>query len=101
MPTRHAILLTWQNMEPEILNKFITFGQQKYAVFTRVYFNNGATVKQRLKAAVDAVPAAVPLKVYISGHGGTGVDYITDNTQNKKQTVRDLIQLLKFALGAR
>jgi hypothetical protein len=114
----HAILLTWLDMVMPVLPDFIARAKGKYgANYSHLFFDEGDAVKQRLKEAVDAVPVAetlpnfysadsdrqeeYPLKIFICGHGGTGLDYITDNTQTRKQTVEDLIDLLAHALKDR
>jgi hypothetical protein len=67
----------------------------------RTVFFDDDMEKHELKRLVDAVPADEPLKIYISGHGGTGIDYITANDMNRKRTVRDLFQVLKYGLKDR
>jgi hypothetical protein len=100
MPT-HAILVTYKDMEPGVLPEFINRASQKYGTnFTRLYFDSYA-LKGKLYLAVRGVPATDKLKIYISGHGGTGIDYITNDAQNQKQTVEDLTKLLSFALHER
>jgi hypothetical protein len=50
---------------------------------------------------VENTPADHKLKIYISGHGNTGSQYITDDSGTRKQTVDDLTNLLSFALSER
>jgi len=97
----HAILLTWRNMEPRVLPHFIARAQAKYGGdFHRVYFDSD-TVGTDLTALVAAVPGADRLKIFISGHGGIGMEFITDDTQARRKTVQELIDLLVPALAAR
>jgi hypothetical protein len=97
----HAILVTYKDMESGVLPEFISRATQKYgALFTRLYFDSG-TLKGKLYFAVRGVPVTDKLKIYISGHGGTGIDYIMNDAQNQKQTLEDLAKLLSFALRER
>ena len=96
----HAILITWRNMETKVLADFIAKTGAKYGGnFSRVYFDGDAATEFAEKVA--AIPQEDALKIYISGHGGTGILYITDDTQTRKQTVDDLIGLLVPALQRR
>jgi hypothetical protein len=97
----HAILVTWRNMEPRVLPHFIAKAQAKYgADFHQVYFDS-ETVGAELTELVAAVPAADRLKIFISGHGGVGIEFITDDTQARRKSVQELIDLLVPALAAR
>lgn len=99
MPTR-AILITWRNMDARVLPAFIAKAQHKYAGnFHRLYFDDA--LNQPLRDLVASFPATDRLKIYISGHGGTGINYITDDTQTQKKTVDDLVDLLSDALMRR
>jgi|GEM_PF-1437485 len=98
---KHAILITWRNMEPKVLPAFIERAKIKYGEnLKRLYFEN-ASVQESLKRNVDEVAAEESLKIFISGHGGTGIDYITDDSQRIKKTVPELVDLLAFALAKR
>jgi hypothetical protein len=101
MPTS-AILVTYRDMEPKVLPEFITKARDKYRDdrFKRLYFDD-AGLKDSLLRAVDDIPADQKLKIFISGHGGTGIQYITADDQVRKQTVEDLTSLLKYALKQR
>jgi hypothetical protein len=100
MPT-YAILVTYRDMEPKVLPEFITKARGKYGDrFTQLYFDSGA-LKGKLYTAVKAIPDGDRLKIFISGHGGTGIQYITDDAQVRKQTVDDLTSLLRYALRER
>jgi len=50
---------------------------------------------------VAQVPAETRLKLFVSGHGGVGIDYITDHTRTVKRTVPELATLLTQALRDR
>ena len=98
---KHAILVTYTDMTVSILTEFVAKATQKYgANFSQLDFDSGSLATD-LTNAVNAVPADDKLKIYISGHGGTGIDYIMNNGENKKQTVTDLAKLLGTALQAR
>jgi len=100
MPT-HAILITYKDMETKVLPEFITKARDKYGDrFTQLYFDS-AVLKGKLYVAIKAIPDGDRLKIFISGHGGTGIQYITDDAQVRKQTVGDLISLLRYALRER
>jgi len=87
-------------MDVKVLPAFIAKAQLKYAGnFHRLYFDDA--VSQPLQDLVNGIPKTDRLKIYISGHGGTGIDYITDDTQTRKTTVDDLIDLLSDALQRR
>lgn len=99
MPTQ-AVLVTWRNMENRVLPEFIAKAQAKYGgAFQRLYFDGD--VRGPLAAWVAAAPAVDRLKIFISGHGGTGMDFITDDTQARRKTVDDLVDLLTDALMPR
>jgi len=75
MPT-HAVLVTWQNMEPKVLPNFIAKATAKYgANFRRIYFDGSTTTN--LRNWVSGIPEDERIKLFISGHGGVGIDYIT------------------------
>ncbi|MCD9033577.1 hypothetical protein LDO32_17835 [Luteimonas sp. Y-2-2-4F] len=96
----HAVLVTWRNMEPRVLPHFITRAQAKYGPrFHRIYFDGAAS--DELRAWSRNVPAGDRMKIYISGHGGVGADYITDDTQQVRKTVDELVDLLYEALSGR
>jgi hypothetical protein len=98
---KHAILVTYNDMEGEVLREFIAKAQKKYdANFSRLYFDSGALATD-LTNKVRAVPADEKLKIYVSGHGGTGKDYIMNDAETKKQTIQDLGKLLASALKDR
>lgn len=97
----HAILLTWRNMEPKVLPHFIARAANKHgADFHRLYFDSD-TVAADLVTLVSTIPNNERLKVYISGHGGVGIDYITDDTEARRKTVPELVELLAPALADR
>jgi hypothetical protein len=102
MPTS-AILVTYKDMEPKVLREFITKARAKYGDrFSQLYFDDSAMwLKDSLRRAVNETPAGQKLKIFISGHGGTGIQYITDDAQVRKQTVENLASLLEFALKYR
>jgi len=73
--------------------------------FEIVYFDGAPehppeTLPTRLRSIVPA-NLAERVKLYISGHGGTGHDFITDDTQVQRQTVDQLASLLKKVLDHR
>jgi hypothetical protein len=84
-----------------VISEFVTKARAKYAAnFKQLYFDSG-TLTGKLSREVSSVPAADKLKLYVSGHGGTGIDYITDDSKTRKQTVKDLANLLARALQDR
>lgn len=73
--------------------------------FEVVYFDSaqdhpGVSLAVHLRARI---PASLDerVKLYISGHGGIGCDFITDDTEAQRQTVDQLARLLIEALGHR
>jgi hypothetical protein len=96
----HAILITYRNLEKnntELINK----ARRKYASFKELYFDSGWVLIRYLIQEVREIPKTDRLKIYISGHGGTGQQYITDNAGNRKQTVEDLAIVLAYGLEER
>ncbi|RUL76685.1 hypothetical protein [Dyella choica] len=99
MPT-HAVLVTWQNMEPKVLPNFISKATAKYgANFHRIYFDGSTTTN--LRNWVRGIPGDERIKLFISGHGGVGIDYITDDTQTVKKNVDELVDLVSDGLQGR
>jgi len=97
MPT-HAVLITYRDMLPKVLSKFTTRTQNKYQNgYHIVYFDSG-TLKGQLVRIVSGINKASRLKIFISGHGGVGIDYITNDAQDKKQTIEDISGILSLAL---
>jgi hypothetical protein len=99
MPTS-AILVAYKDMEPKVLREFITKARAKYGDrFSQLYFDDSAMLlKALLRRAVNETPAGQKLKIFISGHGGTGIQYITAEDRVRKQTVGDLAVLLADGL---
>ena len=99
MPT-HAILITYRDMEKK-MTELITKATRKYDSFKQLYFDNGWALILLLSMEVVKIPTEDKLKIFISGHGGTGIQYITANDGARKQTVEDLAALLACALEER
>ena len=96
-PVPVAILLTWRNMLPGVLPALVQRLAGKYGPgYTQIFFDD-QNFRDQLAAAVPD-NTAIPLKIYISGHGNVGVDYITDHTQTQQKTVQQLASLLTGAL---
>ena len=99
MPT-HAILITWDNMLPKVLVRFKAKAQAKYgAEYHELIF--GDNLVSDLSDLITSIPNDDPLRIYISGHGGTGIDYITDDSQLIRKTVDELVDLLTDGLSQR
>jgi hypothetical protein len=97
----HAILITYMDMETKI-SEFIKKAQDKYSGrFTRLYFDSGFAMAESLREKVDKIHEKDRLKIYISGEGDTGIQYITANDRVRKQTVDNLAWVLEHALEAR
>lgn len=91
----HAILITYRDMETKV-SEFIKKAQDKYGRrFKRLYFDSGFEMADSLWQKVDIIPEEDRLKIYISGEGGTGIQYITNNAKDHKQTVDNLAGLLE------
>src|SRR5262245_50111429 len=99
MPT-HAILVTWKNMD---VANFVGRAEKKYgAHFHRLYFDDGAALGEQLREVVaKEVGNDNPLKIYICGHGGAGLDHIRDNDQTRVKTLGELAELLRDGLQDR
>jgi hypothetical protein len=100
---KFAILITYTDMETDILPGFIGRAEKKYGErFSILRLDGGKwIVGNRLASAVTQIPPGEKLKVFISGHGFTGVQYITDNSGIRRQTVDDLASLLCTGLDHR
>jgi len=97
MPT-HAILITYRDMVSKV-SEFIKKAQDKYGRrFEQLYFDSGYQLTLSLDDAVRKIPEDEKLKIFISGHGGTGSQYITADDRVRKQTVGDLAMLLADGL---
>lgn len=95
----HAILITWRNMS-KVTVSFKARAEKKYEQsFHEIFFDGDAAGE--LKKVVQDVKAEEKLKVYICGHGGTGIEYIADDTHSQKKTIVELIDLLVFGLQPR
>jgi hypothetical protein len=95
-------LITYEDMKPKVLPAFIERTQAKYDDrFIQLSFDSGAELSDSLRDAVRKISDEDKLKIFISGHGGTGIQYITDDSQNRKQTVDDIAQLLRIGLSER
>jgi hypothetical protein len=75
MPTR-AILITYRDMETK-MTELVKKATLKYASFKQLYFDSGYQLSLSLRYVVDRIPKSDKLKIFISGHGGTGIEYIT------------------------
>ncbi|MCD9007079.1 hypothetical protein LDO31_12705 [Luteimonas sp. XNQY3] len=96
--TDDGVLVTWRNMELKVLPHFLYRAMTKYPAFERYYF--GEMPEERLRAWVRGRPGRA-IKIYIAGHGGTGIDHITDDSETSTRTVVDLIDLIEYGLGDR
>jgi hypothetical protein len=96
-PVPVAILLTWRNMLPNVLATLVQRLAGKYGRgYTEIFFDDQNFRDQLAAAVPDDI--AIPLKIYISGHGNVGVDHITDDSQTRQKTVQQLASLLTDAL---
>jgi hypothetical protein len=94
----HAILITYMDMEKK-LPEFITKASEKYGRrFKRLYFDAGFQLNLSLDDAVRKISDNDKLKIFISGEGDTGIQYITADDRVRKQTVDGLAALLTYAL---
>jgi hypothetical protein len=97
----HAILITYRDLETQN-TELVKKASNKYKErFKQLYFDSGWVLHVLLSMEVVKIPTEDKLKIYISGHGGTGQQYITDNAGVRKQTVEDLAMLLALALEDR
>src|SRR5262245_18653231 len=98
---KHAILVTWRNMENAVIPDFIGRLTERHpGHFHRLYFDE-AQVDAKVREIVAGVPDDEPLKVYSCGHGYTGRDQICDHSGKKVKTVQDLTVLLSGWLAGR
>ena len=93
----HAILITYRDMEKQ-MSELVKKATLKYTSFKQLYFDSGYQLSFSLRYVVDRIPKKDKLKIYISGHGGTGIQYITAEDRVRKQTVGDLAVLLADGL---
>jgi hypothetical protein len=99
MPT-YAILITYMDLT-ENNTELVSKARRKYASFKQLYFDSGWSLRGLLSFEVAKIPTKEKLKIYISGHGRTGIQYITDNDGAQQQSVEGLAALLECALNAR
>lgn len=97
---KYAILITYRDMESGILPGFVA-----KANFFRVQLDSGTKeAKSLLKGFADPnqyIPTGDTLKIFISGHAATGIQYITDNSGNLKMSIDDLVDILADGLRLR
>jgi hypothetical protein len=99
---KHVVLLTYMDMEASVLPDFVAKEERKHKEnFHKAYFDNGIPAAIALGKLVMAFPPNEGLKIFIAGHGTTGVQYITDDSQRRKQSVDDIVKFLKLALYGR
>lgn len=96
-----VILITWRNMLPRVLMDFSTKMAEKHKDkgYEELYFDDGP-LEDDLHSKIPG-DTAQKVKIYISGHGGTGIDYIADDTETRKKTVDELATLLTRGLRDR
>jgi hypothetical protein len=89
------------------LAQFVPRMHKKHSAngFEIVYFDSaqdhpGQSVEDYLRAIIPIDPNE-RVKLYISGHGGIGCDFITDDTEAQRQTVDQLALLLTHVLADR
>jgi hypothetical protein len=96
-----VLLITWRNMIPKVLPELSANLKLKHAAsgYEELFFDDGPLQDVLL----GKIPAdrAERVKIYISGHGGVGIDYIADDTETHKKTVDELAALLGHALRNR
>jgi hypothetical protein len=97
----HAILITYRDLEYQH-TRLVSKATLKYeGRFQRFYFDSGFSLRFSLLNVADRIPKTDKLKIFISGHGDTGSQYITANDRVRKQTVDDLAFLLSEGLRRR
>lgn len=96
-----VILITWRNMMAKVLPQLRANMQAKHKDngYEELFFDDGP-LKDTLHGKIPA-DRAERVKLYISGHGGVGIDYIADDSETQKQTGDDLAALLTYALKDR
>jgi hypothetical protein len=95
----HAILMTYIDMESCILPGFIAKARRKYTDFIIVRFDSTVeNIKNLLQRVVERIPVDDTLKLFISGHGATGVQYISDNSEHRTKSVDELADMLADGL---
>lgn len=96
-----VILITWRNMLPKVLPELSANLKLKHKDngYEELFFDDGPPADTLLGKIPRDLGERV--KIYISGHGGVGIDFITDDTETRKKTVDDLATLLSHALRDR
>ncbi|MGS0743818.1 hypothetical protein ACVBEF_18680 [Glaciimonas sp. GG7] len=97
----HAIIITWRDMEGRVLPHFIARANLKYKGNLHLLYFDNASINQELKSVVATIGKNDRLKIFISGHGDTGMHYIGDNSHTRRKSVDDLVDMLKNALMQR
>jgi hypothetical protein len=97
MPKR-AILIGYKNMlagSSDLIAKM----RQNYPNAAVCQFDQRA--ERGFKVAMQICKPDDPLKIFILGHGGNGLYFITDDTRKRQQSLEDLTKLLKAGLDKR
>lgn len=101
MPT-HAILITWKNMVGPCLGGFLGRARKKTDYrLDEIYYEEEPFPQIALRTQVNQTKKGERLKIFVCGHGGTGIDYIADDTETQKKTVDELATLLAYGLSER
>jgi hypothetical protein len=96
----HAILITYFDMRTK-MSELANKARKKYASFKQLYFDSGWTLRHLLTIQLRQISTEHKLKIFISGHGGTGQQYITSDDGARQQSVEGLAALLGYALKGR
>lgn len=97
----HAISILFQDMT-SLTSHLTNKVQQKYGNnFSTFDLDNLQNLKSHLTRKLSSIPNADKLKIFITGHGGFGVQYIANEARVKKVTVDDLVNALAKPLQQR
>src|SRR5262245_53816207 len=96
----YQILMTWRNMESGPLQHFVTraVSKEKHGGMLSFVFFDSTNAASDLRTQLLPVKSHEPIKIFISGHGGIGKDFITDDKREQRKTIVEIANILIPAL---
>jgi len=99
---KHAIMISYADLASNVLPDFVAKQKAKHGDnFHQLWFDRGEKESQLMRHIVERIPANDGLKVFICGHGNIGIEFVTDDSESRKQTLDDIARFLIYGLGSR
>jgi hypothetical protein len=99
---KHAIMISYADLASNVLPDFVAKQKAKHGDnFHQLYFDRGEYEPKLMRDIVERIPADDGLKVFICGHGNIGIEFVTDHSESRKQTLNDIARFLGYGLGSR